>query len=260
MMPAPNKSEGKFSLLGVFVSLVQIPEVIQRMEAWINERSGCHFIAVTGMHGIVEAQRDPAFKSVLNSADLAVPDGMPLVWLARWRGHSLRRRVYGPELMESFCEQTAFRGYRHFLYGGKPGVADRLADTLQVKYPGMMIAGLLSPPFHTLLADEDDKIISMINDSKSDVVWVGLSTPKQERWMFEHRDRMKAAVLVGIGAAFDFHTGLKRQAPRWMRERGFEWLFRLLTEPRRLWRRYLVYGSQFVYWVALEQLGLRKWE
>jgi N-acetylglucosaminyldiphosphoundecaprenol N-acetyl-beta-D-mannosaminyltransferase len=250
----------RFPVLGVGISLTQIPDVIAQIETWISERSGCHIIAVTGMHGVTEAQHDGEFKHILNSASLVVPDGMPLVWLARLRGFSLRRRVYGPELMMTFCEQTAARGYRHFLYGGDAGVADRLAGTLRERFPGLLIAGSHSPPFRSLTVAEDTHIIAQINESGADVLWVGLSTPKQERWMYEHRDCLLVPVLVGVGAAFDFNLGIKRQAPEWMREHGLEWLFRLLQEPQRLWRRYLVYGSEFLVSVILEQLGLRKFE
>jgi N-acetylglucosaminyldiphosphoundecaprenol N-acetyl-beta-D-mannosaminyltransferase len=242
----------------VAVSAVQIPQVVLQMQSWIRSRDRCHYIAVTGMHGITEAQHDPQFKLVLNSADLVVPDGMPLVWLGRLRGYPLRRRVYGPELMAAFCEASVPRREKHFLYGGAPGVAEQLASTLRERFPGITIAGTLCPPFRSLSLDESEKVISQINQTKADVVWVGLSTPKQEFWMFEHRDRLVAPVLVGIGAAFDFHAGLKKQAPHWMRENGLEWLFRLVQEPRRLWRRYLVYGSEFVFLVALELLGIRK--
>jgi N-acetylglucosaminyldiphosphoundecaprenol N-acetyl-beta-D-mannosaminyltransferase len=260
MLPGSNEATERFPVLGVSVAAVHIPQVVSQIEAWIETHDRCHYIAVTGMHGVTEAQHDPRFKHILNSADLVVPDGMPLVWLARTKGHSLRRRVYGPELMDAFCVQSATRGYRHFLYGGGPGVPEKLAAALREKHPGLNIVGTLSPPFVPLTSEEDEHLVAQINDARPDVVWVGLSTPKQERWMFEHRERLNAAALVGVGAAFDFGAGLKGQAPRWMREHGFEWLFRLSQEPQRLWRRYVVYGSKFMYWVALEQLGIRKWE
>lgn len=259
-MRTVDDSPRTFSVLDVSVAAVQIPQVVSRMETWIRARNGCHYIAVTGMHGITEAQHEPRFKHILNSADLVVPDGMPLIWLARMKGHSLRRRVYGPELMDAFCAQSEARGYKHFFYGGGTGVAERLAAAMREKHPRLNIVGMLSPPFHSLTSEEDSDLIAQINAKAPDIVWVGLSTPKQEQWMFEHREKLNAAVLVGVGAAFDFHAGLKKQAPVWMRESGFEWLFRLLQEPRRLWRRYLVYGSEFVYLAALEQLGLRKWD
>ena len=257
---ADELASGRFKILGVGVSPVQIPQVVAQMESWIQKRDRCRYIAVTGMHGITEAQYHPQFRHVLNAADLVVPDGMPLVWLGRRRGLPLRRRVYGPELMTAVCAHGLMHGFRHFLYGGAAGTADRVAVALRERFSGIQIVGTLSPPFRPLATEEDAAHISIINESRADVVWVSLSEIKQDTWMFEHRDRLNVPVLVGIGAAFDFFAGLKRQAPEWMRDSGFEWLFRLLQEPRRLWRRYLVYGSRFVYLVALEELGIRKWE
>ncbi len=248
----------RFRVLGINVNAVQIPSVIAQIEEWIRERSACHLIAVTGMHGVTEAQHDDYFKRILNSADLVVPDGMPLVWVARKYGYHLRRRVYGPELMQTFCRDTGSK-YRHFFYGGMPGVPELLARRLQGDH-GIAIAGTYSPPFRALSAAEDDEIVRLINDSGADVLWVGLSTPKQERWMYEHRGRLRVPVVAGVGAAFDLNSGKLRQAPAWMRENGLEWSFRLLMEPRRLWRRYLVYGSEFVCSLAFEFLGLRTFE
>lgn len=253
-----NDGASFFQVLGVRVNALQIPSVIAEMEKWIAQRDGCHFIAVTGMHGITEAQHDPRLKVILNSADLVVPDGTPLVWLGRMQGHALRRRVYGPELMRSFLHATSKKGYRHFFYGGAFGVAELLSATLLNRFPGLQSVGTYSPPFRPLTSEENEQIVETINNTAADVLWVGLSTPKQERWMHEHREKLKVPVVVGVGAAFDFHSGTKKQAPPWMREHGLEWLFRLAQEPRRLWRRYLVGGTQFLFWVALEQLGLRK--
>ena len=240
------------------VDAVEIPDVVAQMERWIGERRGSHYIAVTGMHGVTEAQHDAALKEVLNSADLVVPDGMPLVWLGRWRGYALRRRVYGPELMLEFCRATASKGYRHFFYGGAPGVAGELAGRLRRQFPSLQVVGTYSPPFRPVTPEEDAQVAHMICEARPDVLWVGLSTPKQERWMSEHRDRLDAPVMVGAGAAFDLNTGRVKQAPRWMREHGLEWFWRLLAEPRRLWRRYLIGGAEFVWLVALELLGLKK--
>ncbi|HVA01750.1 MAG TPA: WecB/TagA/CpsF family glycosyltransferase [Terriglobia bacterium] len=245
-----------FRVLGVRVNAVQIPDAISVMENWIREGEGSHFVAVTGMHGVMEAQHSPAFKAILSEAGLVVPDGMPLVWLGRRQGFSMRRRVYGPELMETFCKTTASR-YRHFFYGGAPHVPELLADTLQQRY-GIQVAGTYSPPFHPLTPEEEREVVQMIRAASPDVLWVGLSTPKQEKWMLAFRDRVNVPVMVGVGAAFDFATGKAKQAPPWMREHGLEWLFRLLTEPRRLWRRYLVHGSKFVWNVNLEILKIKK--
>ena len=255
---APEREE--FLVLGVRVDALQIPEVIIRMQEWIAQRDTCHYVAVTGMHGITEARRDADFKRVLADADLVVPDGMPLVWIGRLRGHSLRRRVYGPELMLTFCRETASTGFRHFLYGGDAGVPERLAEVLEKSCPGICIAGVYSPPFRPTTSEEDAAIVETINRAAPDVLWVGLSTPKQETWMHQHRSALRVPVVVGVGAAFDFLSSRKKQAPEWMREHGLEWLFRLLQEPRRLWKRYLVRGSEFVFLVALDLLGLRDFD
>lgn len=255
-MPEFEANAPVFQVLGVRVDAVQIADVVGQMEHWIQERNPGRFIAVTGMHGVSEALHDPSFRAVLNAADLVVPDGMPLVWLGRWHGHTLRRRVYGPELMETFCRRTA-GGYTHFLYGSTGGVLERMVEVLVHGY-GNRVVGTYSPPFRALTGEERKDILGRIRKAKPDVLWVGLSTPKQERWIAENRDRLGVPVLVGVGAAFDFQTGEVRQAPRWMRENGLEWLFRLLVEPRRLWRRYLINGSQFVWNVALEIVGIKK--
>jgi N-acetylglucosaminyldiphosphoundecaprenol N-acetyl-beta-D-mannosaminyltransferase len=247
-----------FRVLGVRVDAVQIGDVIQRMEEWIERREGGHTIAVTGMHGVMEAMHDGDFSRILNGASLVVPDGYPLVVLGRRKGFALARRVYGPELMEAFCEETARKGYRHFYYGGAEGVAAELARRFAGRFAGMEIAGTYCPPFRALTDAEEREVREKIKASRADVVWVGLSTPKQERWMARNREALGVPVMVGVGAAFDFHTGRVTQAPRWMRENGLEWFFRLMSEPRRLWRRYLVNGSKFAWLVMLEQLRLRK--
>ena len=244
--------DSNFSVLGVRVHAVQIPDVMRTMEQWISERTACHMIAVTGMHGVTEAQHDSAFKNILNSADLVVPDGMPLVWIGSYYGYQMRRRVYGPELMQTFCNGVGSR-YRHFLYGGKPDVTPLLARTLREEC-GVDVVDYYSPPFRTLSETEDREIVLRINSANSDVLWVGLSTPKQERWMHSHRSSLNVPVVAGVGAAFDIISGVTRQAPSWMRENGLEWGFRLLLEPKRLWRRYLVYGPEFAFRVGLELL------
>ena len=251
-------SSATFSVLGVNVSAVQIPDVVARMRQWIERRDAGRFIAATGMHGIMEAHHDSGFREILNSSDLVVPDGAPLVWLARLKGHGIRRRVYGPDLLLAFCENCRDLPVRHFFYGGEAGVAEKLAQQLADRFPGLTIAGTYSPPFRPLASREDEEIARTINEAAPDVVWVGIGTPKQERWMFEQRGRISAPVLVGVGAAFDFHSGRKKQAPRWMRENGLEWSYRLLQEPRRLWRRYILYGTEFVFWVTMDLLGFRR--
>jgi N-acetylglucosaminyldiphosphoundecaprenol N-acetyl-beta-D-mannosaminyltransferase len=252
ILPSP----ASFQVLGVRVDAVQIPDVVSRMTQWIEQRQSGNYIAVTGMHGVMEAQYSAAIKAALNGASLVVPDGMPLVWVGKARRFPMRRRVYGPELMETFCRVTGSR-FSHFFYGGAPGVADKLGEVMKQRFD-IRVAGTYSPPFRHLNPEEERNLIDLLRRSRPDILWVGLSTPKQESWMSEYRERAGVPVLVGVGAAFDFFTGRTRQAPSWMREHGFEWLFRLSTEPRRLWRRYIIYGSQFAWNVTLELAGIKR--
>jgi N-acetylglucosaminyldiphosphoundecaprenol N-acetyl-beta-D-mannosaminyltransferase len=210
------------------------------------------------MHGISEARRDPYFRKILSVADLVVPDGMPLVWMARLRGIGLPRRVYGPELMETFCRQTGAR-YRHFFYGGAPGVAQRLAQSLEGRF-GITVAGAYTPPFRALTPLEETELAGRLHAAAPDVLWVGLGTPKQERWMYEHCHKFAVPVMLGVGAAFDLNCGRLRRAPAPMRENGLEWLFRLCMEPRRLWRRYLVSIPIAMGSLLLEIFRLKKFE
>jgi N-acetylglucosaminyldiphosphoundecaprenol N-acetyl-beta-D-mannosaminyltransferase len=254
----PMTGKPSFRILGMPFAAVQIPDVIEMMKDWIANRESCHTIAFTGLHGVSEANKDLQFKSILSVADLVVPDGMPIVWLGRLHGHSLRRRVYGPELMETFCRETRSQ-YRHFFYGGAPGVAESLARSFQERFQ-IAVAGTYSPPFRDLTEEEDMAIEDRVHEAAPDILWVGLSTPKQERWMHQHRMRLRVPVLLGVGAAFDLNSGRLRQAPKWMRENGLEWLFRLLAEPRRLWKRYLVTIPSAIWNISFEFVGLKKFE
>jgi N-acetylglucosaminyldiphosphoundecaprenol N-acetyl-beta-D-mannosaminyltransferase len=246
-------------VLGVGVSAITMADALSRIDHWIASRAK-QYICVTGVHGVMESQRDPALRAIHNRAGLVTPDGMPLVWLARLRGHPEVERVYGPDLMLACCGASVMNGYRHFFYGGAPGVPERLAERLQQRYPGLQVAGHWSPPFRELEAFEESEMIARINAAHPDIVWVGLSTPKQERWMARYVGRISAPVLVGVGAAFDMHAGVKKQAPRWMQRNGLEWLFRLGAEPRRLWRRYLINNPRFVWRVMLESSSVARHE
>lgn len=247
-----------FAVLGVRVDPVQMAGAVEMMRGWIADRAGTRYVAVTGMHGITEAQRSPEVRRALAAADLVVADGMPLVWLGRLRGFPMKRRVYGPDLMLEFCGATAGKGVRHFFYGGAAGVPERLAVVFRDRFPGLEVAGTWSPPFRELTESEIGEVCARIEAAHPDVVWVGLGTPKQELLMHRLLPRLKVPVMVGVGAAFDLHTGRVRQAPVWMREIGLEWLWRLGMEPRRLWRRYLIGGARFVFGVSLELLGMRR--
>ncbi|MGB6091537.1 MAG: WecB/TagA/CpsF family glycosyltransferase, partial [Candidatus Binataceae bacterium] len=233
------------NILGVGVSAINLPIALDTIEDWIARREP-NYVCVTGVHGVMESHRSSELREIHNRAGLVTPDGMPLVWLSRLMGFPEVARVYGPDLMLAICERSIARGWRHFLYGGAPGVPELLGRKLSEQFAGIEIAGMYSPPFRPLSATEDQDIVGRINDSGADIVWVGLSTPKQERWMAAHRAALNVPVLVGCGAAFDFHAGLKAQAPRWIQRSGLEWMFRLLSEPRRLGPRYLVNNPLFV--------------
>ena len=239
----------RLDVLGVPVSAITMRQAVEAIGAWIACRSP-HYVCVTGVHGVMESVRDETLRAVHARAGLVTPDGMPLVWLARHAGYRHVERVYGPDLMLAACAASARHGWRHFFYGGTPGVCSRMADRLWSRFPDLQVAGMYSPPFRPLTAVEDEAVVGRINAAAPDIVWVGLSTPKQERWMAAHIGRVSAPVLIGVGAAFDFHAGVKRQAPRWMQRSGLEWSFRLMTEPRRLGRRYLVNNPAFVWRVA----------
>jgi N-acetylglucosaminyldiphosphoundecaprenol N-acetyl-beta-D-mannosaminyltransferase len=231
-------------------------QALTAIGGWIARRES-HYVCVTNIHGIVESQRDPDLRRIHNAAGLVTPDGMPLVWISRLRGFTHVQRVYGPDLMLMLCQRSVEQGYRHFFYGGGERVPERLAANLQRRFPGLRVAGVYSPPYRPLTDEEDERIVRCINNAGTHIVWVGLSTPKQERWMAKHVGRLEASVLIGVGAAFDFHVGLKKQAPRWMQHGGLEWFFRLATEPGRLWRRYAVNIPTFLWLCLLQTLGLR---
>ncbi|WP_199036800.1 WecB/TagA/CpsF family glycosyltransferase [Glycomyces salinus] len=227
----------RVDVLGVGVSTVNQAMALAEVTRWIDSRER-HYVCVTGVHGVMESQRDPELKEIHNRSGLTTPDGMPMVWAGRKAGAEWMDRVYGPDLMLNVLQRAAERGWSSFLYGGKEGVPELLSKKLSERIPGVKIAGSYSPPFRPLTEAEDDEIVQRINDSGAQLVWVGLSTPKQERWMAAHRDRLAAPAMFGVGAAFDFHAGLVPQAPPWMQRNGLEWFYRLTKEPKRLWRRY----------------------
>jgi N-acetylglucosaminyldiphosphoundecaprenol N-acetyl-beta-D-mannosaminyltransferase len=205
----------------------------------------------------MEARRDPELRRIHNASGLTTPDGMPMVWAGHRAGAAHMRRVYGPDLMLAVCEVAAERGWSSFFYGGGPGVPELLAERLSVRFPGLRIVGTCSPPFRPLTPDEDQMVVAQINHSAPDLVWVGLSTPKQERWMAAHAGRLDARALLGVGAAFDIHAGRLPQAPPWMQRSGLEWLYRLGREPKRLWRRYLHNNPRFVVEILRRPPALR---
>jgi N-acetylglucosaminyldiphosphoundecaprenol N-acetyl-beta-D-mannosaminyltransferase len=248
--------ERRFSVLGTWVHAVDPARTLEIVAQWIADRHRS-YVCLANVHGVMEALRDPQLRRIYN-AGLTVPDGMPLVWIGRSVGARVAR-VYGPDLLLAICAAAVRRGWSCYFYGGADGVADRLRAALSARYPGLAVAGVSTPPFYAADADAPASDVDAINAAKPDVVFVGLGCPKQERWMALHRAAIDAPVLVGVGAAFDFHAGLVRQAPIWMRSAGLEWLFRLIQEPRRLWRRYVFYNPMFVFHVVLQRLGLRRY-
>jgi len=247
---------GRVDVLGVGISTVNPLTAVDEITRWIDTRQP-HYVCVTGVHGVMECQRDPELLGIHNRAGLTVPDGMPMVWAGRRAGAGWMSRVPGPGLMLDVLARAAKRGWSSYLYGAGEGVPELLGERLCARLPGLRIVGTYSPPFRPLTAEEDAEVVDRINASGADLVWVGLSTPKQERWMAAHRPLLTAPVLLGVGAAFDFHAGLKPQAPMWMQQRGLEWSYRLAKEPRRLWRRYLRNNPAYLARIALRPPRLR---
>jgi N-acetylglucosaminyldiphosphoundecaprenol N-acetyl-beta-D-mannosaminyltransferase len=247
----------RVNVLGVGVSALSIALAVDRFDAWIAAGAR-EYVCVADVHAVMQSRWDASFRAIHNGAGMVTPDGMPLVWLCRRARGDAVSRVYGPDLLLAVCARSAARGTRHFFYGGAPGIAATLADKLRRRFPGLAVVGTHAPPFRDLRAEEVAETAALINAARPDIVWVGLSTPKQERWMAGFRPLLAAPILVGIGAAFDFHAGAKQQAPRWLQRSGFEWLFRLAMEPRRLWPRYRKVVPAFLWYLALQKLGLRR--
>jgi N-acetylglucosaminyldiphosphoundecaprenol N-acetyl-beta-D-mannosaminyltransferase len=227
----------RVDILGVGVSAIDLDQAVSTIEHWIA-RDVRTYVCITGAHGIMECRRDDRLRRIHNDAGMVTPDGMPLVWVSRLLGRTRTRRVYGPDLMRAVTSLSAQRGYRQFYYGGAPGVAEKLRRALTACHPALQIVGTFCPPFRRLTPDEDRDAVAAINAARPDILWIGLSTPRQEVWMAEHLGRIDVPVMIGVGAAFDFLAGTKPQAPVWAQRNGLEWMFRLCSEPRRLWRRY----------------------
>ena len=246
----------KTSVLGVGVSHANYGQILRLCREWIDQKGPGRYCAILTVHSVMTAVFDPLFRAHLNRATLATSDGMPLVWALRSFGTRQQRRVYGPDLMLAVCGQAQRLGHRIYLYGGRQETLGILCGRLGQKFPGLRIAGAYSPPFRPLTPEEDARAIGHIRDSQADIVFCGIGAPKQERWMAAHVDQLPGCLLFGVGAAFDFHAGRVRQAPRWMQRSGLEWLFRLCMEPARLWRRYVLLNPLFLALWALQWAGL----
>ncbi len=255
----PHAGRGdRVNILGVGVTASNIASALARFDRWIGEKRR-EYVCVADVHVIMQARWNPAYRAVLNGSGMTTTDGMPLVWLCRMQRGREVERVYGPDLLLAACEHGLARGHRHFFLGGAPGLAETLADRLAERFPGLQVAGVYSPPFRPTSPAEDRAMVLQINAARPDFVWVGLGAPKQEWWMHTFRQALDAPVLAGVGAAFDFHAGTKTQAPAMMRALGGEWLFRLLSEPGRLWPRYRKVVPGFLYHLFLQQSGLARY-
>lgn len=249
----------RVNVLGVGISVLNLESAVTELAGALGEgRRG--YVCVTGVHGVMESQTDPELRRLHNASLLTTPDGMPMVWAGRLAGHQKMSRVYGPELMEHVFAWSQRSGATHFFYGGNPGVVQELQARLEQRFPGLRIVGSYTPPFRPLTVEEETSLAAQVSAAKPDFFWVGLSTPKQERFMASYLPRLDTRIMVGVGAAFDFHAGRVAQAPRWIQRSGFEWLYRTCREPKRLWKRYARNNPRFAWRFALQRLGLRKYD
>jgi N-acetylglucosaminyldiphosphoundecaprenol N-acetyl-beta-D-mannosaminyltransferase len=245
-------------VLGVPLALTDYERTLDWIDTVVAGR-GRGYVCVANVHTVMASAEDDELRAAVLGSSINVPDGQPLVWAMNALGHSLGARVYGPELMSRASARAAKTGQRFYLYGGRnQGALVQLALNLRRRYPGVKIVGGYSPPHRPLTAEEEGAISSEINRSGADVVWIGIGVPKQEKWMARMRPKLEPPVLVGVGAAFDFHAGLVPQAPNWMQESGLEWTYRLAHEPRRLWRRYLRYNPRFLGGFARQLVAHRR--
>jgi N-acetylglucosaminyldiphosphoundecaprenol N-acetyl-beta-D-mannosaminyltransferase len=223
----------------------------------ILESSEKGYVSVVGVHGIMEAQRNPRLETIYAQSAITIPDGMPTVWVGWLQGCRQMERVAGPDLMLEICRSPKLAGYSHFLYGGEPGVAEKLAANLKQWFPWLRICGTFTPPFRELYPEEEDALVAKIRTLKPDVVWVGMSTPRQEAFMHRYLPKLDTRLMFGVGAAFDFHTGRIKDAPKWVKHAGLQWLHRLVQDPHRLWRRYLRNNPVFLWQIMLQLTGMR---
>jgi exopolysaccharide biosynthesis WecB/TagA/CpsF family protein len=236
---------GRVDVLGIHVSVTNLDHTIGTFAGWI-EQGRRQLVCVTDMNALLHARADARLTEVYNASGLTVPDGMPLVWAGKKAGFEEMDRVAGPDLLERVLAEAAERGWTQYFYGGAEGVAEELRERFQDRHPALKVVGVECPPYRALTDAEDAETVARLNEARPDIVWVGLGAPKQERWMADHRDRLNATILIGVGAAFDFHTGRLERAPQWMQRAGLEWSYRLYKEPRRLWKRYVLGIPRFL--------------
>jgi len=248
----------RVNVLGVGVHAINMQQSVSYLiEAALRRQKG--YVCVTGVHGVMEAQNDARFRDILNRSLLTTPDGMPTVWVGKTAGHAAMGRVFGPDLMLNLCDASITRGLKHFLFGGAPSVAEELKRNLQHRFRGLQIVGTYTPPFRALNTDEQSQLAEQVKTAQPDFFWVGLSTPKQERFMAEYLPKLDTTVMLGVGAAFDLHTGRMKDSPDWIKSAGLQWGHRLLQDPQRLWKRYLVNNPKFIAAITAQLLGIRRY-
>ncbi len=246
-------------ILGVRVHGLTLSQAVDIVDGWIREPAGrARSVVATGFHGLWCAHQDADFGEILNQADLFCPDGIAPIWLAQVQGRPLPGRVSGPDLLEAFLQRANQRGYRSYFYGDTDDVLAALKERVLHRFPHSAVAGVFSPPFRDLNDRERSEHLERINGTKPDVLWVGLGCPKQERWIAENRERLRVPVVIGVGAAFRFQAGRTARAPQWLGEAGFEWVWRLAAEPRKLWRRDLLDGPRFLAVALADALKVRR--
>lgn len=252
-----NSTPVRFRILGSPVDALNMPQAVDMVMAALERRKK-GYVCLAGVQALTEAYDHPDYRELLEHAFLVAPDGMPLVWLGRLQGHAAMSRVYGPDLMLQVCQRSVIAGRTHYLFGGRPGVAEELKVELERRFPGIRITGTYCPPFRPLSAEEECALIAEVRALKPDVIWVGTGGAKQDRFMRDYLPRLETTLMFGVGAAFDFHTGRVPQAPNWMQQAGLEWLFRVCCEPRRLAGRYFTRNPLFVWRLLKEWLTTQR--
>jgi N-acetylglucosaminyldiphosphoundecaprenol N-acetyl-beta-D-mannosaminyltransferase len=252
-------SDNCVNILGVRIHATNMDRALAWTESAVaSGQKG--YVCVTGVQGIMEAQSDSNLKGIINRAVLTIPDGRPTVWVGWLRGLFAMRQVTGPDMMLRIFAMSAEKGYTHFFYGGNIGIADQLKDSLIERFPGVKVLGTYTPPFRPLNSQEEAELTKTVSELKPDFFWVGLSTPKQERFMDQYVDKLDTKLMFGVGAAFDIHTGRIKDAPYWMKFAGVQWMHRIYQDPSRLWRRYVVNNPRFVYHLIRESLGIASYD
>jgi|SRR5438552_7377013 len=256
---AQSSTTCRVNVLGVGITPLGVNQTLEVIDSAISN-SAKGYICVTGVHGVMEAQKDPTLRTIINKSLLTTADGRPTVWVGRLQGFRRMSQLTGPNLMLSVCKSSVKKGYTHFFYGGDVGVAEQLRNNLEARFPGLRVVGTYTPPFRPLSAAEKIELRDRIENLKPDIFWVGLSTPKQEHFMAEYLPSLNTKLMVGVGAAFDIHTGRIKDSPEWVKKAGLQWFHRMCQEPRRLWKRYLYNNPRFIIRITLQLLGSRKYE